>query len=75
MRTSCRNDKKKRIKVRRNKNEVFSDFNPFFINSSMVTVQRQAKYVTERIRSFQGIVFLLFRLLQYHKGLPDVFRL
>lgn len=75
MQTSCRNDEKKRIKVRRNKNEVFSDFNPFFINSSMVTVQRQAKNVTEKIRFFPGIMFLLFRLLQYHKGLPDVFRL
>lgn len=28
--TSCRNDEKKRIKVRRNKNKAFPDFNPFY---------------------------------------------
>lgn len=35
----------------------------------------QLQYVTERIRFFPGIMCRLFRLLQYHKGLPDAFRL
>ena len=45
----------------------FSEFNPFLYETNGCLI--------ENIRSFPGIMCRLFRLLQYHKGLPDAFRL